>query len=395
MKLFRKNTIRILVAAVLSIVFTAGAASAREAQQSDTMPIVLKTMGALFFGGTVSHRPDGDTFHGDHGYAQYYVPYNSRQYPIVMWHGIGQSGKTYESTPDGREGYMQIMSRRDWPVYIVDQPRRGRAGYTESKRKEEEVVTTIMRESGAFDAFRLGYWVPPAPAEFFPNIQFPKDPTTMDQFFRQQTPDTGEEPMTPEYRTFMGETMAKLFEMTGPGILMTHSNSGQYGWETAMVAPELVKAVVAYEPGGHAFPEGVELPEVPWKAKGIDVAMAPRRVPMERFMNLTKMPILIIYGDNIATEPSEIFNADVWRVASTRAKQFVDLVNSYGGDATLVMLPELGIYGNTHIPFADLNNLEIADHLESWLMEKGLNIRDLPHTGPMLTPIETSTIPLK
>lgn len=112
-------------------------------------------------------------------------------------------------------------------------------------------------------------------------------------------------------------------------------------------------------------------------------------------MNLTKMPILIIYGDNIATEPSEIFNADVWRVASTRAKQFVDLVNSYGGDATLVMLPELGIYGNTHIPFADLNNLEIADHLESWLMEKGLNIRDLPHTGPMLTPIETSTIPLK
>lgn len=382
-----------ILAAVLSITLAIGAAPAQEATAK--APIVLKTMGALFFGGSVSRRPDGDTFHGDHGYAQYYIPYNSRQYPMVMWHGIGQSGKTYESTPDGREGYMQIMSRRDWPVYIIDQPRRGRAGYTESRRKVEEVQQTIMRESSAFDAFRLGYWVPPEPAKFFDRLQFPKDPTTIDQFFRQQTPDTGEEPMTPEYRTFMGETMAKLFAMTGPGILITHSNSGQYGWETAMAAPDLVKAVVAYEPGGLAFPEGVELPEVAWKAKGIDVAMAPRRVPMERFMQLTKMPILIVYGDNIATEPSEIFNADVWRVASTRARQFVDLVNSRGGDAKFVSLPELGIYGNTHIPFADLNNLEIADHLESWLMEKGLNVRDVPHAGPVLTPIEVSTIPLK
>ncbi|MCC8190237.1 MAG: alpha/beta fold hydrolase, partial [Planctomycetes bacterium] len=328
------------------------------------MPITLRTMGALFFGGTVSTRPDGETFHGDHGYAQYYIPWNSRQYPWILWHGIGQSGKTYESTPDGREGFQAIMTRRDWPVYIIDQPRRGRAGRTEATLHNAPVVPTVLRESAAFDAFRLGYWVPPKAPEFFPNIQLPTDPTSLDQFFRQQTPDTGEEPRTPEYREWMGRTMAKLFSMTGPAILVTHSNSGQYGWETVMSAPDLVKAIVAYEPGAMAFPEGERPADIPWKAEGVEAAMEPRMVPLERFLELTKMPILIIYGDNIATEPSEIFNADVWRMASTRARQFVETVNRHGGDATLVLLPEIGIEGNTHIPFADRNNLDIADHLE-------------------------------
>lgn len=386
---------RLLIMAVVCSTILIGRPAAQEGNGGDEKPIVLKTMGALFFGGTVTSKPDGDTFHGDHGYAQYYVPQNARRHPLIMWHGIGQSGKTFESTPDGREGFMQILTRRDWPVYIIDQPRRGRAGRTEAPRQEAGLVPTIMRESSAFNAFRLGLWVPPQPAAFFPNVQFPQDPTTMDQFFRQQTPDTGEEPRTPEYRAFMGETAAKLFEMTGPGILITHSNSGQYGWETGMAAPELVKAIVAYEPGAMAFPEGERPEDIPWKAAGVETAMAPRMVPMEKFLNLTKMPILIIYGDNIATEPSEVFNTDVWRMASTRARQFVETVNRHGGDAKLVMLPEIGIRGNTHIPFADLNNLDIADHLEQWLWEKGLAEKDKPHSGPTLTPVETSTIPLR
>ncbi len=75
------------------------------ASEADSVPITLKTMGSLFFGGTLVQSPDGETFHGDHGYAQFYVPQNSRQYPLIMWHGIGQSGRSWESTPDNREGY--------------------------------------------------------------------------------------------------------------------------------------------------------------------------------------------------------------------------------------------------------------------------------------------------
>ena len=94
---------RIFQAALLTLCLIAGPAfKAWAGDQDDLGPITLKTMGSLFFGGTVSRAADGATFHGDHGYAQYYIPQNSRNYPLVMWHGIGQSGKTYESTPDGR-----------------------------------------------------------------------------------------------------------------------------------------------------------------------------------------------------------------------------------------------------------------------------------------------------
>ena len=48
-------------------------------------------------------------------------------------------------------------------------------------------------------------------------------------------------------------------------------------------------------------------------------------------------------------------------------------VNKHGGDAKLVHLPEIGVRGNTHFPFSDLNNVEIADLMSQFLHEKGLD----------------------
>ena len=90
-------------------------------------------------------------------------------------------------------------------------------------------------------------------------------------------------------------------------------------------------------------------------------------------MKLTKFPIIIVFGDNVATEESDNFNSEVWRVTKRRAKQFVETVNRHGDDAQLLDLPEIGIYGNTHATFSDLNNLQIADLLEKFLHEKGLD----------------------
>ena len=59
-----------------------------------------------------------------------------------------------------------------------------------------------------WDAFRNGLWLRPEKPYFFPVSQFPKTPDAVDQFFRQQTPDTGAEPRTKEYRDTMANTMA-------------------------------------------------------------------------------------------------------------------------------------------------------------------------------------------
>jgi len=90
-------------------------------------------------------------------------------------------------------------------------------------------------------------------------------------------------------------------------------------------------------------------------------------------MKLTKIPIIIYYGDNIPEQPSANPGQDMWRVRLAMARLWVHAVNRRGGDVTLLHLPEIGIHGNTHFLFSDLNNVEIADLLSKFLKEKGLD----------------------
>jgi len=342
---------------------------------TDVSPTInLTRMGSCFFGGDVRTLADGETVHGDHGYAQYYIPEQARPYPLVMWHGVGQSGKTWESTPDGRDGFVQIFARRRWPVYVIDQPRRGRAGRTLTTAEDDRFIPTLARESEAWNTFRLGLWLPPGKRSFFPGLQFPQNAGAIEQLFRQSTPDTGPEPFPDAaQREFLAIAVVDLLRRAGPSVLVTHSHSGQYGWVTAMRAAGAVKAVVTYEPGEFAFPEGEAPPEIPTADPWLPGFMAPQYVPRSEFMQLTHIPILIVFGDNIAIEPSPVFGVELWRMALERARQFVDCVNRHGGDATLVHLPSTGLHGNTHFPFADLNNVQVADQLEGFLMRKGLH----------------------
>ncbi|MCP5673272.1 hypothetical protein NL331_05770, partial [Klebsiella pneumoniae] len=48
-------------------------------------------------------------------------------------------------------------------------------------------------------------------------------------------------------------------------------------------------------------------------------------------------------------------------------------LNRHGGQATLFILPEHGIHGNTHFAFADKNNQQIADIVENFLHSRGLD----------------------
>jgi hypothetical protein len=55
------------------------------------------------------------------------------------------------------------------------------------------------------------------------------------------------------------------------------------------------------------------------------------------------------------------------------ARLWRDAVDRHGGDVTLVHLPDIGIRGNTHFAFSDLNNLQIADLMSAFLKKKGLD----------------------
>lgn len=334
-------------------------------QPTNPVPLTIQEQGSFAVGGTVANtagtydnnKPTaaGQSLHGDHLYAFYQVPQNPKALPIVMLHGAFQSARSWETTSDGREGFQTLFLRRGFPVYLVDQPRRGRAG-------NSTVATTIEPtpyDQLFFDQFRLGKW-----PNYFDNVQFDRKPETLDQFFRSVTPNTG-----PYDAGVISDAMAALFARTGPAILLTHSQGGGPGWLTAIKSGN-VKAIVAFEPGsGFIFPEG-ELPPAMPSAAG---TLSPEAVSPADFQKLTRIPIVIYYGDNFPVEPTTERGQDNWRVRLVMAKLWVAAVNKHGGDARLVHLPEIGIKGNTHFPMSDLNNVEIADLVSKFLAEKKLD----------------------
>ena len=113
-------------------------ASGQEARKSKSEPLTIQEQGSFAVGGKVTTNPgtfnpkqptpQGQTLHGDHAYVFYQIPVNRRKLPLVFLHGTGQFSKTWETTPDGREGFQTIFLRRRFPVYLIDQPRRGNAG---------------------------------------------------------------------------------------------------------------------------------------------------------------------------------------------------------------------------------------------------------------------------
>jgi hypothetical protein len=90
-------------------------------------------------------------------------------------------------------------------------------------------------------------------------------------------------------------------------------------------------------------------------------------------MRLTKIPIVIYYGDNIPETQIANGGQDGWRARMVMARLWRDAVNKRGGDVTVIHLPEVGLRGNTHFPFSDLNNVQVADLMSEWLRKKGLD----------------------
>lgn len=328
-------------------------------------PLLIEEQGSFAVGGTIitnpgtfdpyKPTPEGQTFRGDHAYVFYQIPVKARKYPLVMWHGIGQFSKTWESTPDGREGYQNIFLRRNFPVYVIDQPRRGNAG----RSTVAATINPTPDEQQWFDVFRVGVW-----PNYFEDVQFAQDSNTLNQYFRSMVPNIGTIDSNVN-----SDAVSALFNKIGAAILVTHSHSGGMGWITA-VKNQNVKAIVSYEPGsGFLFPEG----EVPSPLTSSAGSLEASSIPMKEFMKLTKIPIVIYYGDNIPESLSNNPGADGWRVRLQMARLWRDVVNKYGGDVTVVHLPEAGLKGNTHFPFSDLNNIQVADLMSKWLKSKKLD----------------------
>ena len=329
--------------------------------------IKIAKQGSFAVGGTITQRDGaydnskfvgwaeqvetGQSYRGDHAFVNYQIPVKANKYPLIFIHGYGGSGVCWEMTPDGRDGFSTLMLKKKYQTYVVDLPGRGRAGRTTA----ENHIKPVADEMFWFDIWRIGLW-----PNYNKGVQFPEGDEYLSQFFREMTPDLS------DHKNDVPAINA-LADKIGGSILVTHSAGGYPGWIVAM-QNDNIKAVAAYEPGGYFFPKGEvpdPMPSLTGTVRGIEVSA-------EEFERLTKIPIVIYFGDYIPEEVSKNLGDENWRVRLAMARSFVKSINEHGGNATLIELPKLGITGNTHFLMQDLNNNVIADLFDKWLKENKL-----------------------
>lgn len=357
----RKKWISLFLIAALMLVSVSALA-----EGAATEPLSIAEQGMFSAGGTVTEPVEGEydpttnwldterpgnTAHVDHANVLYQIPENDNGNPIVYLHGYGQSRMGWMTTPDGRDGWATMFLRNGHSAFLVDQPGRGEAGAQVSMSTDgfldvwsEDSKEYKPGDQAWYTHFRIGRVAP----ERYEGSQFPEGEEAQDQFFRQMTPNTGNFNQATAAAA-LGEVMAEVKERTGnKSIFITHSQGGAVGWD---VPVENISAIVAIEPGG--------TPEV----------------DSEQYNRLleAKIPITIYFGDYIDNGPEDIQSTEFWEGIRDGALAFAEAYNAAGGDCTVVDLPKEGITGNSHFMFQEMNNDVIAEHIENWLGEHGLN----------------------
>ena len=310
-------------------------------------PITLAKQGSFFVGGkdiesnTLSTLPayaQSGTITVDQMYVRYQIPMKAKTNSVVMIHGCCLTGKTWESTPDGRIGWDEYFVKRGYPTYVIDQSGRGRSAVNATamnaakmgKETPESlpVVFSASHES-AWTIFRFGSEYP----KVYEGQKFPIaaqnglwQQMVSDWLFSMPTPN----PTIPN--------LSQLSKQLKKTILISHSQSGIYPFQTAQLSIEGIAGIIAVEPSA---------------CPAADSDLTP----------YTKMPIMIMYGDYMEISPR-------WAPRLKACRAFVEKANQAGGKVELLLLPEVGITGNSHMIMQDSNSIQIADILGSWIEQR-------------------------
>ncbi len=243
--------------ALLAVATTAAAQRLADLHTPDS-PLVLKAQGSFFVGGekadltAVELGSFGPAGHVsvNQMYVRYMVPQGGEgNVPVVMVHGMTLTGKSWETTPDGRMGWDEYFVRRGHPVYVPDQVARGRSGFDQAVFNNVRAGTTppgdqtpLRRFSDevVWPNFRFGL-KPGAP---YPDEQFPV--ASVDDLAKHSLPDMNSGLPTPNPTLAALSVLAT--ELKG-AVLMGHSQSGSFPLEVALIGPPAAKGLVLVELG--------------------------------------------------------------------------------------------------------------------------------------------------
>jgi pimeloyl-ACP methyl ester carboxylesterase len=380
----------VVLATVVTVTLTISGflfAQGEPALNQRAAPLSIARQGYMFGGGKYS-TVDGRQIMSGQLYAEFQIPIKlMHPYPIVMIHGGGQTGTNFTGTPDGREGWAQFFLRQGYAVYVIDQPARGRAAYpTEiyGPLSPAPNPETIQQRFTSIERYNL--WPQAHLHTQWPGDGKPGD-AIFDAFVASQVPTI---PDFTRQQLLNRDAIVSLLDKIGPAILLTHSQSGAFGWPVADARPDLVKAIVAVEPNGPPFfdIQNVDAPEwfrygtmmtKPWGITAVPLTYSPpaadasdlqivqeekadgpdlskcwvQKDPARQLPNLQKIPILIVTSE-----------ASYHAAYDHCTMKYLEQV---GVRPTWIKLADIGIHGNGHMMMLEKNNLEIAAVMSRWL----------------------------
>lgn len=344
-----------LLTAVLGVPLGVEAQSLKDVRTPET-PLVLKAQGSFFIGGDKVEQTEvelGNLGPGGHitvnqMYVRFMVPQNGdANVPVVMIHGAALTGKSWETTPDGRMGWDEYFVRKGHPVYVPDQVGRGRSGFNQARFNDARAgavsADSLARwirfsDEVVWPNFRLGL----RPGAPFSDTQFPV--SAVDELSKQGVPDVsfGGVP-------FPNPTLKALSDLAtqlNGAVLMGHSQSGPFPLAAALLNPSVAKGLVLVEPGS-----------------------CPSSLTDEQIKTLAAIPILAVFGDHRDT-PTGIGIRPSWQLSFESCKALIDRINAAGGRAEMLEPSARGMKGNSHMIMQDRNNLQIADIILQWIDQR-------------------------
>lgn len=324
--------------------------------QIPSKPLVLKAQGSFFVGGEKSEQTrvelgglgPGGRITVNQMYVRYMIPQGGdRNPPVVMVHGATLTGKSWETTPDGRMGWDEYFVRKGHAVYVPDQVGRGRSGFNQSLFNNVRAGATppgslpnILRFSDevVWPNFRFGA----SPGAPYPETQFPVN--AVDELSKQGVPDLSFGGLPSPNPTL--KALSDLATQLNGAVLMGHSQSGPFPLAAALLNPAVTKALVLVEPG-----------------------RCPANYGEEQIRTLASVPVLVVFGDYRDT-PTGISTRPSWQESFESCQQLIGRLAAAGGHAQMLNPPGLGIRGNSHMIMQDKNNLQIADLILQWIHER-------------------------
>ena len=321
---------------------------------------------------------------GGQMYVEIWEPVNpTQQYPIVLFHGNGQTGVDWKQTPDGRPGWAYYLVEQGYTIYMVDYPARGRSAYIpggihgDLGIRTVEQLETIWTNVGEKGNFPLDQnhtqW---------PGTGKRGDPI-FDNFIKTQVQFAGESTTLARYAA-----MELLDTIGQPVILLTHSQGGGVGWGVADGRPDLVRGIVTVEPGGPQI-GNVNTAEVIYSGRPAN-AWGPVDYPLTYDPPVTDPSEIITYLEAEADQPGEVpcylqeeparqlVNMADMRVLAISADGTYHRVfdacipkwlNQAGVETDFIRLEDVGISGNGHMMMLELNSDDIIEFIHEWIQE--------------------------